>query len=314
MNEKIEILGNGKDGIVIKPPVLCEDVKDKNLDPNKYVGKIYRPGRSPLNAKTVIDKLPDEYDGKLYYKENYICTISEMPNELKKQRRISNEELILRYVEGKTLDDTLSYFITLNDNCEYINLLEAALHLYNDVEVLVNQYNVYFNDIGSTNVMYNQDTKKFMIVDLDDITYDLPRPFPHYPDDKITKKFKYEGKVKYRYWYWNIIDFVFYPILANMLDALEPAMDEYVLDTLDEANQEKFRKRKQVFQEVFNKPYEDFSNEDIEVLKNKLPQLRSLLCSTGGKRKYRVRKSKKSKKILKMKNRKLRKTRKTKKR
>jgi len=76
----MNILEEGKDGLVIYPPITCE-IDD--IDMTKFVGKIYWKYRVSL-IDTIIDKinkLPDELNGLLYYKENYICNV-DLPEDL----------------------------------------------------------------------------------------------------------------------------------------------------------------------------------------------------------------------------------------
>ena len=98
----MKILGNGKSGCVVYPPVDCISTIDINK--NNYIGKIYYQRFTKTNVKIVQDKinrLPDKFDGILYYKENYFCEI-DIPENLKNHPlflsydKLSNNQLIFR--------------------------------------------------------------------------------------------------------------------------------------------------------------------------------------------------------------------------
>ena len=102
----MEIIGFGKDGVVVYPPIIC----DVSINPKNFVGKIYYKGKNPILVKEKIDMLPDIYDEVLYYKENYLCSIPlVIPNP-----RLSTEQLILRRVEGETLENVLNKLLYAN--------------------------------------------------------------------------------------------------------------------------------------------------------------------------------------------------------
>ncbi len=65
---------------------------------SNYVGKIYFKGKNPIEIKRKIDNLPDEFDGILYYKENYLCSMQSPLHEqipFSQKKNLSTNQLIL---------------------------------------------------------------------------------------------------------------------------------------------------------------------------------------------------------------------------
>jgi hypothetical protein len=289
-----KVIGQGKDGLVVRPPVPCEGTR--GLEVLNYVGKIYNKSNRVEAVKENIDRLPAEYDGVLYYKENRLCDIdlatlpqsvvNSMPTK-SRLNKLSNKQLVLRYVEGATLDSILHQYAYLNDSCAYVNLLKAGLDVYHTIEKIVREHRVYFNDIGSSNCIYNPALNKIMAIDLDDITYDKPMAHKVYKDDAmepehVRRKFIYEGAVKYMKWEWVVIDSILMSILEGMALGFEPESDAYLakMKETDAENKAKFERREQVLREVMGKELSrtTIAESDVSVLVSRFDEIRQRLC------------------------------------
>jgi hypothetical protein len=137
----MEVLGSGIDGVVVFPPVECD--KMDSIEPNDFVGKIHFRGKTFEEVKSRIDALPDEYDGILYYKENYLCDIV-LPDELKikYKNRLSNSQLILKRVHGETLQNMLDNCVINNGGCRFFELLKSSINAYYIIKELAEKITV----------------------------------------------------------------------------------------------------------------------------------------------------------------------------
>ena len=313
----MEILGSGKDAIVVYPPVDCEI--GANIDKNDYVGKIYLKGRDIKYFTDLVDKinrLPDKYDGILYYKENYLCNIN--PQNIDSQnidpetknyyrKNLSKNQLILKRVKGDTLSETIKHIIDdiKNDNnCSFYDVLKASIEAYYYIKDLAS-LNVYYNDYSSDNVMYDNNNKKLMLVDLDDISYDTPKRMPkilYFNRLRKTYNENYYYDDKYGYGYWNkiYISDIVKQFLLNVFMAYDKTNDAFMFNDFDETTKDKFIYVKDKIENIIGKKYNQIDDTDIELINNNLINLKDELCkNVGGKKIQKHQKTKKTKKTKK---------------
>lgn len=298
-----KILGIGKDGLVLSPPINCELENHINLQ--DFVGKIYIKQKKPHEVKERIDNLPDELDGELYYKENYLCSVT-IPEEISVKitsstlNRLSSNQLILKKVDGENLSNQLYkilHEIDENDGCKMFDLFKASIECYFLIGELVEK-NIYYNDFSTVNIIYNDKIKKLILIDLDDISYGNPRAFDKrilYNEKTKTynPNFYYEDKYGYAFWYIMYIDNIIIPILGVILEAYSMEDDEYFLEKFDEETKSAFLKRKEYFENLIGKPYRDINNTDIEIINNNLDKIQEQFCQKIGGKKSKSRKTNK---------------------
>jgi len=317
----MEILGSGKDGLVVYPPINCSKL---NINKNDYVGKVYFKSRNLdyiSNIKNKIDRLPDNLDGMLYYKENYLCKII-IPDELKSvpyyEKKLSDNQLILKRVQGDTLGRALNDVVDSiknGNNCKFYELLKASILAYYYVRDLAS-LNIFYNDYSLDNLMYDDNNKKLMLVDLDDISYDSPMAIPKnilFNDNKkeYNPNYYYDDKFGYAYWNNNYTNVVIKKIIISSLQAYNLEMDEYMINEFDEPTKQNFLYVKDVIENIIGKPYNTINYNDIDLLNNNLEKLRSELCVIPGGKKHKMGRNRKYKPSKKQKTSKGRKTRKT---
>lgn len=299
----MEILGEGKDGLVVYPPIHCEI---GNIDKSKFVGKIYWKLRVSTIDGVVdkINKLPDDLNGLLYYKENYLCDVN-LPEELKSlYKRLSSKQLILRKVEGKTVDNAINDVINNiknNNRCQFYDLFKASIETFYNIKKLAS-YNIFYNDFSTSNIIYNNNEGKLILIDLDDISYEkkgIPKIILRNRDNTYNPNYSYDDKYGYINWDYDYITSIIKHILRNIFECYDFTIDKNMYDTYDEETRNKFDYIKNKLQEIIGKSYEDIVSEDIDLIHSKLGVLKNELCRTsGGKKKNKTRKrSKKSRNI-----------------
>lgn len=289
----MEFFGMGNDGAVIRPPQVCNE--PLNIFPENYVGKIYKKGKNIDAVKSTIDKLPDEFNEILYYKENYKCTINEIPQVIptRYRRALSDQQLILRYVEGYNVDIILDEYINRNNDCDYFKLLIASIKTYYAMKELADRYKIFYNDFSPNNMIYNENTNKLMLIDLDTITYDKPKGLAkiiYRNEDGTYKKDKvyFEGDLAYPYWDKEYVSSIIKPILLSMTNAL--SLSEQDIVDVGETNKTKFLNRKTVIENILGKPIIEKYSMDLEptdIDKFNLEDLYNKFCNitgTGGKK------------------------------
>jgi len=284
-------LGQGKDGVVVFPPIECE----VDIEPTNFVGKIYytKGKNSPSSVKSKIDALPDELDGLLYYKENYLCEVV-LPRDIPAFNRLSNKQLILKRVEGETLVDALHNYIVNNNGCGFFEVFKSAIETYYMIGNLAEK-NVYYSDYSASNIIYDSKNKRLMLIDLDDISYDKPRGIPksivyNHKTKTYNPNYHIEGNLAYITWYNDFIKQIIRPILSAMFDGLSGKADDWLID---ENTNSGFLERKIAFEKFIGKPYEELSHTDIDFINDNLETLRDEFCKTiGGSKKHKSRKNK----------------------
>ena len=166
------------------------------------------------------------------------------------------------------------------------------------------------------NVIYQRDGKKLMIIDLDDISYGKPKG--HVKQILWNNKLEayrpdYTYDEKYGYMIWDIdyINHIIKVMLDNTLNAYDDERDEDMINKLDEKTKQNFKFIETKLNEIIGN-YRDITIEDIDIINDKLDELKHELCdheeSKGGKTKRR-----KKKKTVKNKKKKYNKNKKTKK-
>jgi len=287
----MNILGEGKDGLVIYPPLPCEI----DIDRNKFVGKIYWKLSIPSIDIVMdkINKLPDELNGLLYYKENYVCDV-DLPENLKSIKRLSNRQLLLRKVEGKPLGDAISDVINdikNNNYCQFYDLFKASIETFYHIKQLAS-YNVFYNDFSTSNIIYNNIEPKLMLIDLDDISYGqkgIPKSVLRNKDNTYKPNYVYDDKYGYINWDYDYTKSIINNILSNTFEAYNPSTDADMYNTYDQETKNKFDFVKEKVEKIVGKPYKSINFKDIDLINSKLDVLKNELCGTsGGKKKRKI--------------------------
>jgi hypothetical protein len=275
----MEILGCGIDGVVIFPPIDC--IETATIEQNNFVGKIYYKQKSPIEVKAKIDELPDEFDGVLYYKENYLCDII-LPEALKisYNNKLSNNQLILRRVLGEVLETKLDALVMHNDSCGFFEVLKASINTYYMIKVLADKH-VFYNDYSTANIIFDI-TGKLMLIDLDDITYGKSKGKDKRFLSSNNPNIYYEGKTGYIHWHSNYISSIIIPILRSMFEAYHSVEDNFIMDTFDEKNQSIFRERMVGFEKLLGGPYSSLNHLNIDNVRDNLDTLYREVCKIEG--------------------------------
>jgi serine/threonine protein kinase len=145
----------------------------------ELVSKIL-PSAQATKEKARIDLLPDELNGNLYYKYAKLCSIPES----NKFYDPAKSNLIMQFIDGIELSEFLDNFKNTENqtnrwNSNYKNkdrmpviplpiaiiLLESIYNMYPLLLRLNRKYNIYHNDISTTNMMYNESTGKMVLID-----------------------------------------------------------------------------------------------------------------------------------------------------
>jgi hypothetical protein len=296
----MEVLGSGIDGVVVFPPVECD--KMNSIEPNDFVGKIHFRGKTFEEVKSRIDALPDEYDGILYYKENYLCDIV-LPDELKikYKNKLSDSQLILKRVDGETLQNMLDNCVINNDGCRFFELLKSSINAYYIIKELAEK-NVFYNDYKCDNVIVDR-SGRLILIDLDAISYGTPTLTNIRLLPRNLTSYHVEGNTAYKLWHSSYIKSIIEAILTAMFDAYYSPNDEYIFDTFDEPTKIDFIKRKTEFEKIINKPYTKLDYTDIDNIRDNLDILQRICCegAKGNSKRNKKTKTKKSKKIKKSK-------------
>jgi hypothetical protein len=174
-------IGQGTFGSVYRPNIPCAKIPSSM----ELVSKIL-PSAHATKEKARIDLLPDELNGNLYYKYAEVCAIPES----------NKSNLIMQFIDGIELSDFLHNFKNTDNqtnrwNPNYknkdqipviplpiaISLLESIYNMYPLLLQLNRKYNVYHNDISTTNIMYNELTGKMVLIDFGMTNTECNDPF-----------------------------------------------------------------------------------------------------------------------------------------
>jgi hypothetical protein len=321
MKMKMEILGSGKDGIVVYPPLDCiDDGNDIHFDKTKFVGKIYFKGRANDHVNSIttkINELPNKYDNVLYYKENYVCQINDsekLQNFGNNGKRLSNTQLILKRVDGITLQKAINETINnikQGNYCMFYELLNASIKAYYHIKDLSEVFDTFYNDYSTDNVMYEPSNKRIVLIDLDDITKGQTKEL----DMGKNNLFNIISKP----YLLDYVNDVILTIIKHSLGAYDPETDDYLVNTLDETEKDNFINLVKIIEEETKQNFDyskiNYSDIDIDTLNSDLESLKSKLCDIKGGKKSKENKCNKSKKNKKSKkSKKNKKSKKSKKR
>lgn len=264
------LIGAGKDGVVVFPPLPCSATNGLANVNEKYVGKIYYKGRDTSAVQSILERLPDEFDGILYFKENYVCdgvNLSLLPPPTEEisyaLRRLTQTQMVLRRVYGSSLSDALEQMVMKNDNCAFVHLFACAVRTYIYLHQLAEK-GVYYNDFSSSNLMYSPEHKAgtFMLVDLDDITFGTPLQMHrsvHATIEKMPHKYgKGDGNMAYKKWEYNYVESVFQVVLDGMAFAYSGKQDNYLVDSMTADERAMFDVRKKWIEKWVGKPIDTF--------------------------------------------------------
>jgi len=168
-------IGQGTFGSVYRPNIPCAKIPSSM----ELVSKIL-PSAQATKEKARIDLLPDELNGNLYYKYAKLCSIPES----NKFYDPAKSNLIMQFIDGIELSEFLDNFKNTENqtnrwNPNYKNkdrmpviplpiaiaLLESIYNMYPLLLRLNRKYNIYHNDISTTNMMYNESTGKMVLID-----------------------------------------------------------------------------------------------------------------------------------------------------
>jgi len=157
MNNKI--IGNGSQGYIIKPPINSTD--------QNFVGKVGTYDNL-MNEYTMIQKFPIE-GPYLLNSLDFTVTLEKLNNEdLELITNVFNHldvyQMIIPYVYGTPLDQLFDNNVYMNSVNNWIDQLKALLVLKNDISIL-NQHQLYHNDIDISNIIYNDMEKKMYLID-----------------------------------------------------------------------------------------------------------------------------------------------------
>lgn len=172
--EKYSIIGTGTFGTVIHPGILCSQMSN---DEKHYVSKIL-PIKQAEKEITLLNKMPKELDGILYFTENSYCIVDEKNKQMLEKLGINSKDracVNMVYLPGLELNDYLEQYKTeenqtnqWHDKYEMrdeipeipreviIELLMKLSKFYPKVISLNNDYHYYHNDISTGNIMYSR--------------------------------------------------------------------------------------------------------------------------------------------------------------
>lgn len=201
--DNIKILGNGWFSPVIIPPLSC----DVEVPPNS-VGKIgnykllkreydfimqyikYSPSYAELvnNENVILCKINYNSISK-ELKEKLIDLVANEPNTAhNSQDNIGEYQLIMPYL-GKTFDKYINIY---KNNCEintsnyevisvdnFIKYINSINILFREI-LLLNDNDLYHNDIKPDNLIYNEGTNNLLLIDFNNsISKYIPEYFSH---------------------------------------------------------------------------------------------------------------------------------------
>ena len=172
--EKYSIIGTGTFGTVIHPGILCSQMSN---DEKHYVSKIL-PIKQAEKEITLLNKMPKELDGILYFTENSYCIVDEKNKQMLEKLGINSKDracVNMVYLPGLELNDYLEQYKTeenqtnqWHDKYEMrdeipeipreviLELLMKLSKFYPKVISLNNDYHYYHNDISTGNIMYSR--------------------------------------------------------------------------------------------------------------------------------------------------------------
>ena len=172
--EKYSIIGTGTFGTVIHPGILCSQMSN---DEKHYVSKIL-PIKQAEKEITLLNKMPKELDGILYFTENSYCIVDETNKQILENLGINSKDracVNMVYLPGLELHDYLEQYKTEeNQTNEWhdkynmrdeipeipreviLELLMKLSKFYPKVISLNNDYHYYHNDISTGNIMYSR--------------------------------------------------------------------------------------------------------------------------------------------------------------
>ena len=172
--EKYSIIGTGTFGTVIHPGILCSQMSN---DEKHYVSKIL-PIKQAEKEITLLNKMPKELDGILYFTENSYCIVDETNKQILEKLGINSKDracVNMVYLPGLELNDYLEQYKTeenqtnqWHDKYEMrdeipeipreviLELLMKLSKFYPKVISLNNDYHYYHNDISTGNIMYSR--------------------------------------------------------------------------------------------------------------------------------------------------------------
>ena len=172
--EKYSIIGTGTFGTVIHPGILCSQMSN---DEKHYVSKIL-PIKQSEKEITLLNKMPKELDGILYFTENSYCIVDEKNKQMLEKLGINSKDracVNMVYLPGLELNDYLEQYKTeenqtnqWHDKYEMrdeipeipreviLELLMKLSKFYPKVISLNNDYHYYHNDISTGNIMYSR--------------------------------------------------------------------------------------------------------------------------------------------------------------
>ena len=172
--EKYSIIGTGTFGTVIHPGILCSQMSN---DEKHYVSKIL-PIKQAEKEITLLNKMPKELDGILYFTENSYCIVDEKNKQILEKLGINSKDracVNMVYLPGLELNDYLEQYKTeenqtnqWHDKYEMrdeipeipreviLELLMKLSKFYPKVISLNNDYHYYHNDISTGNIMYSR--------------------------------------------------------------------------------------------------------------------------------------------------------------
>ena len=172
--EKYSIIGTGTFGTVLHPGILCSQMSN---DEKHYVSKIL-PIKQAEKEITLLNKMPKELDGILYFTENSYCIVDEKNKQMLEKLGINSKDracVNMVYLPGLELNDYLEQYKTeenqtnqWHDKYEMrdeipeipreviLELLMKLSKFYPKVISLNNDYHYYHNDISTGNIMYSR--------------------------------------------------------------------------------------------------------------------------------------------------------------
>jgi serine/threonine protein kinase len=175
-----EILGVGESGVVIRPPIECDEIIRTNA-----VGKIGTESEI-RNEYDLISHLP-VFDNAPYINSSVvsICkvdlTLIEHLPEFAEEWSEYNYQLIMPFL-GITFHDYLvTNFKTDVESVSYIGevlkglvfvdlqrfklIISSLYELYKKIIIMNREYNFFHRDLKPNNIMYNADENTFMLID-----------------------------------------------------------------------------------------------------------------------------------------------------
>jgi len=187
---KRTIIGKGNSGVVIYPCIGCSD--ETHVNNMNYVSKIMLRSKG-IEEVIAYNKLPDEFNGLLYYNFCELCEIDsvDLVSSFNKKITDANKDkyciINSTYVSGVQLTKFLNlYKSSDNEECGenedkpimsiailyklFISLKKFNYNLYQ-----LNLLNYYHNDITSTNIMLIDNIDEFNLI-LIDFEHGGPKP------------------------------------------------------------------------------------------------------------------------------------------